>query len=490
LRCIQTWVKLNGEIKAEELRRDSKRRTFGLDASSIRQHLEGFLMQLPTDLANKPTFYVIRRIIVHLSLCAALTASVTVSANDLVTRAQEIHDRVITLDTHVDISADNFTAQTNYLTAPDTQVDIPRMEAGGLDAAFFIVYVGQGPLTDEGYASAYESAVEKFDAIHWLTQELAPERIGLALTPRDVREIASSGRKVALIGVENAYPVGLDIKNISRFAERGARYMSLAHNGHSQFSDSNTGEIREGGMRYGGLSELGRRAVVEMNRSGIMIDLSHPSKEATMQTMALSRAPVIASHSSARGLEDNPRNMDDEQLLALKANGGVIQTVAFRSYLNGKKHTAWRSEYDALMRKVGAEMDIEIVADRRQVFMMNADDRAEYLNSIKPVLTRMGAMKNAVSAPPVDVADFVNHIDYLVAKIGIDHVGISSDFDGGGGVEGWNDADETFNVTLELVKRGYSEAEIDKLWSGNLLRVMGQVQAVAKLIQNADSRPQ
>jgi microsomal dipeptidase-like Zn-dependent dipeptidase len=227
-----------------------------------------------------------------------------------------------------------------------------------------------------------------------------------------------------------------------------------------------------------------------MNRSGIMIDLSHPSKEATMQTMALSRAPVIASHSSARGLEDNPRNMDDEQLLALKANGGVIQTVAFRSYLNGKKHTAWRSEYDALMRKVGAEMDIEIVADRRQVFMMNADDRAEYLNSIKPVLTRMGAMKNAVSAPPVDVADFVNHIDYLVAKIGIDHVGISSDFDGGGGVEGWNDADETFNVTLELVKRGYSEAEIDKLWSGNLLRVMGQVQAVAKLIQNADSRPQ
>ena len=189
--------------------------------------------------------------------------------------------------------------------------------------------MGQGPLTDEGYAAAYEAAVAKFDAIHWMTSELAPERIGLAPKHQTMSgKLPRVGRKVALIGVENAYPVGLDIENIARFADRGARYMSLAHNGHSQFSDSNTGEIREGGMRHGGLSDLGRQAVAEMNRLGIMIDLSHPSKAATMQTIALSRAPVIASHSSARGLEDNPRNMDDEQLLALQANGGVIQTVA------------------------------------------------------------------------------------------------------------------------------------------------------------------
>ena len=433
-------------------------------------------------LNNKPNFAAehVVAIIVVAVLCLA---SPWVAADDLIARAQEIHKRVITLDTHVDISTDTFTDEVNYLTAPNTQVDLPRMEAGGLDAAFFIVYVGQGPLTDEGYATAYEAAVAKFDAIHWMTSELAPERIGLALTPDDVRQIAKSGRKVALIGVENAYPVGLDIENIARFADRGARYMSLAHNGHSQFSDSNTGEIREGGMRHGGLSDLGRQAVAEMNRLGIMIDLSHPSKAATMQTIALSRAPVIASHSSARGLEDNPRNMDDEQLLALQANGGVIQTVAFRSYLNSKKHAAWRGEYDALMRKVGAEMGIEVLVDWRQVYMMAPADRAEYLTSIEPVQARVAQMSNAISAPPVDVADFVDHIDYLVGKIGIDHVGISSDFDGGGGVQGWNDADETFNVTLELVKRGYSEAEIDKLWSGNLLRVFAQVQAVAKLIQ-------
>ena len=413
-------------------------------------------------------------------------------ADELVARAKKIHERVITLDTHVDISPDNFTPQTNYLTTPDTQVDLPRMEAGGLDAAFFIVYVGQGPLTEEGYAAAYKAAMEKFDAIHWMTEQLAPERIALALTAEEVRDIASSGRRVALIGVENAYPMGLDLANIARFAERGARYMSLAHNGHSQFSDSNTGEIREGGMRYGGLSELGRQAVVEMNRVGVMIDLSHPSKDATMQIMALSRAPVIASHSSARGLENNPRNMDDEQLLALKANGGVIQTVAFRSYLNGKKHAAWRTEYDALMRKVGAEMGIEVLADRRQVFMMNPSDRATYLDRIRPVRARVDELSNQMSAPPVDVADFVDHVDYLVTKIGVDHVGISSDFDGGGGVEGWNDADETFNVTLELVKRGYSEADVAKLWSGNLLRVLEEVQAVAKTLRREttiDSAP-
>tara|TARA_B100000575_G_scaffold294345_1_gene309659 strand:- start:1022 stop:2278 length:1257 start_codon:yes stop_codon:yes gene_type:complete len=413
-------------------------------------------------------------------------------ADELVARAKKIHERVITLDTHVDISPDNFTPQTNYLTTPDTQVDLPRMEAGGLDAAFFIVYVGQGPLTEEGYAAAYKAAMEKFDAIHWMTEQLAPERIALALTAEEVRDIASSGRRAALIGVENAYPMGLDLANIARFAERGARYMSLAHNGHSQFSDSNTGEIREGGMRYGGLSELGRQAVVEMNRVGVMIDLSHPSKDATMQIMALSRAPVIASHSSARGLENNPRNMDDEQLLALKANGGVIQTVAFRSYLNGKKHAAWRTEYDALMRKVGAEMGIEVLADRRQVFMMNPSDRATYLDRIRPVRARVDELSNQMSAPPVDVADFVDHVDYLVTKIGVDHVGISSDFDGGGGVEGWNDADETFNVTLELVKRGYSEAEVAKLWSGNLLRVLEEVQAVAKTLRRettTDSAP-
>ena len=419
---------------------------------------------------------------------ALFTISTTIHAEtgDLYSKAQAIHERVITLDTHVDISVDNFTPEKNYLQSLDTQVDLPSMDAGGLDAAFFVVYVGQGPLNQVGYETAYRSAMDKFTAIHWMTADLAPDRIGLALTPKDVHEIAASGRKVALIGVENAYPLGLDINNIRRFADRGARYMSLAHNGHSQFSDSNTGEIREGGMLYGGLSDLGRQAVAELNRWGVMIDLSHPSKAATLQTMELSRAPVIASHSSARGLEENPRNMDDEQLMALKANGGVIQAVAFRSYLNGKKHSAWQAKYDEILKEVGAEMAIDIVSDRRQIFMMQPEQRNQYIESIQPAIKRANELAPNISEPPVDVGDFVNHIDYLVDKIGIDHVGISSDFDGGGGVLGWDDADETFNVTLELVKRGYSEIEIEKVWSGNLLRVMQTVQEVAQTIQRED----
>ncbi|HET9372960.1 MAG TPA: membrane dipeptidase, partial [Vicinamibacterales bacterium] len=250
----------------------------------------------------------------------------------LVARARAIHDRVITLDTHDDISPNNFRPECNYTMRLTTQVNLPKMKEGGLDVSFMIVYVGQGPLTEEGYKNAYAQAVAKFDAVKALTSELAPNQIGLALTPADVRKIAASGRKVAVIGIENAYPVGTDLGRIKEFYDRGGRYMSLSHNGHSQFSDSNTGETNQQWM-HGGLSPLGKQAIAEMNRLGIMVDVSHPSKASMLQTVALSRAPIIASHSAVRALADVPRNMDDEMLMALKKNGGVIQTVAFSSYV-------------------------------------------------------------------------------------------------------------------------------------------------------------
>lgn len=388
----------------------------------------------------------------------------------LVARARAIHDRVITLDTHVDIDPGEFAGKAkNYTERLDSQVNLPKMEAGGLDAAFFIVYVGQGPLTNEGYQQAYAQAVEKFDAIHRLTKEIAPQRVGLALTADDVRSIAKSGRKVALIGVENAYPLGTDIRRVKEFYDRGGRYMSLAHNGHSQFADSNTGE-RDGKWLHNGLSDLGRQVIAELNRWGVMVDVSHPSKQANLQAMALSKAPVIASHSAARALADHSRNMDDEQLAALKKNGGVIQTVAFDSYVKIKPpDSPARSEALAALRK-----EFQTQGGGGNL----ADDvRAKFR-------ARMAEVDKAFPPPPrATVADFVNHIDYLVKKIGIDHVGIASDFDGGGGVEGWNSAEETFNVTLELVRRGYTEEQIGQLWSGNLLRVMDQVQQVARDIQ-------
>ncbi len=403
---------------------------------------------------------------------------------ELVTRARGIHDRVITLDTHDDINTTNFTADHNYTSDLDTQVNLPKMEEGGLDVAWFVVFTGQGELNDSGYARAYENAIDKFDAIHRLTEEIAPDRIELAYTSADVRRIAATGKKVAMIGIENAYPVGLDLSNIAKFQELGARYMSLAHNGHSQFADSNTGE-RDDVWLHDGLSELGRQALVEMNRVGIMVDISHPSRKAILDMMELTRAPVVASHSSARALNDVSRNLDDEQLTLVKENGGVVQTVAFRSYLHSAKNTANREANQALLSSIADERGFELL-DRGAIRALTEADRAAYDEGFAPIIAaaepRLAAEVDAV-APPVDVTDFVDHIDYLVNLIGLDHVGISSDFDGGGGIDGWDDASETFNVTLELVRRGYTEDQIGMLWSGNLLRVLDDVQRIAAEIQ-------
>jgi len=402
----------------------------------------------------------------------------------LVARAREIHDRVITLDTHNDFDPDNFTDAKNYTEDLDSQVTLPKMVKGGLDVSWLIVYTGQGELTEEGYAKAHGQAMVKFNAIHWLTKEKAPDQIELALTSDDVRRIHASGKKVAMIGVENGYPLGTDLANVKKFADLGARYLSLAHNGHSQLSDSNTGEADDKWL-HNGLSDLGKEAVRELNKWGIMVDVSHPSKKAIMDMLEISKAPLIASHSSARALCDHSRNLDDEQLEALKANGAVIQTVAFGTYVNAEKGKAYRDARNKLYESVAAEMGFTIIPWRERR-ALDDEARAAYRTKFNEVRKkaepRMAAEVDAM-ASPVNISDYVDHIDYLVKKIGIDHVGISSDFDGGGGVKGWNDASETFNVTLELVKRGYTEEQIGKMWSGNLLRVLDQVQAVAKEMQ-------
>jgi membrane dipeptidase len=450
---------------------------------------------------------------------AAAPAQAAPADDALIKKAHAIHDKVIALDTHNDISPTNFTAEVNYTQRLGTQVNLPKMVEGGLDASFFIVYVGQGPLTPEGYDAAYKEAVSKFDAVHRLTEQIAPDKIQLALTGADVRRINAAGKKVALIGVENGYPLGdneeVALKRVKEFYDRGARYMSLAHNGHSQLSDSNTGE-REG-WKWNGLSPLGKKVIAEMNRVGIMIDVSHPSKESMMQAVALSKAPIIASHSGVRALADVSRNMDDEQLLALKKNGGVIQVVAFNSYV--KTDSPERKQaLEALAKEFGLPPGTQLggrgggrggpagaggaaaagapaaapgagaaapggapaAAGGRQ-----GGGRANPLAQLSPekqaeLQTRLTALNEKFPAPArATVKDFVNHIDYAVKKIGIEHVGISSDFDGGGGIDGWNGADETFNVTLELVRRGYTEEQIGKMWSGNLLRVMDEVQKLA-----------
>ena len=363
-------------------------------------------------------------------------------------RAQLIHLKTTTLDTHNDIDVKNFTDSLNYSQNTDTQVNLPKMQAGALDVSWFIVYTKQGDLTPEGYKKAADNAQSKFDAIRRLTEIYAPTKIGLATSSKEVDSLRKISKKVAMIGVENAYPIGLDTASVKRYFDMGARYMSLAHNGHNQFSDSNTGEF-DNTEKHGGISALGKQIIEKMNYYGIMVDISHPSKEAIRQTIDHSKAPVIASHSSARALSDHPRNLDDEQLVWVKESGGVVQTVALAAFVNKEKAAAYKKAKDSILK---------------------IDPKAS-LETIKK------------STPPVNVSDFVDHIDYIKNKIGIDHVGISSDFDGGGGIEGWRDASQTYNITLELVRRGYSEQEIGKIWSGNLLRVLDRTQEVAKELQ-------
>lgn len=400
-------------------------------------------------------------------------------------KAKRIHETVITIDTHNDINVKNFTDSINYTQRLETQVNLPKMKEGGLDVTWLIVYTGQDTLTDEGYEKAKLNAMQKFEAIHKLCEEIAPDQIKLALTANDVRQIDSAGMKVAMIGVENAYPIGTDMSQFQTYYDLGARYISLAHNGHSQFSDSNTGEA-DNEWLHDGLSELGKEAVNEMNRLGIMIDVSHPSKTAMEQMIALSKAPIIASHSSARTLCDHSRNLDDEQLMLMKENGGVVQTVAFSSYLNTEKHEARAAYMKTVYEQVADSLGVDWY-ERSQLSSLTDAQKESFLENY-PKVVNIGKdlVKSRDDAPAaVNVDDFVNHIDYMVKLIGIDHVGISSDFDGGGGIEGWSDASETFNVTLELVERGYTEAEIAKLWGGNLLRVLDEVQAVAKEISKS-----
>jgi membrane dipeptidase len=385
------------------------------------------------------------------------------SISALLTQAETIHAAVITIDSHDDISFDFATDAVDPLNA-SRQVSLEKMHQGGLDVAFFIVYVGQSERTAENYAKAKADARTKFSAIHRMAEQMYPEQIEIAYSADDVERIREADKLVAAIGIENGFVIGQDLSLLETYHDLGARYITLAHNGHNDIADSAQHRPQYGDepTEHDGVSEFGAEVIAEMNRLGIMVDVSHISKAAALDAIRLSRAPVIASHSSVHALANHPRNMDDESLRALRDNGGVMQTVAFGGYVKIQP-VERREARDELWTAFGIDSlrDLpDLTPDQRRDFdLRSAEIDARW--------------------PPANLQDFVDHIDYTVELIGIDHVGISSDFDGGGGIVGWNDAGETFNVTLELVRRGYDQTEIEKLWGGNLLRVWREVEAVA-----------
>jgi membrane dipeptidase len=395
--------------------------------------------------------------VVPVAVIAACTAKSQPDAvQDIAERARAIQDSVITIDTHDDIPGNFATGEVDPLDAP-RQVNLSKMKDGGLDVAFFAVFVGQTPRTPENYEKAKAAAREKFDAIHRMAEKMYPGMIEIAYSPADVRRIHDGGKLVAAIGIENGYVIGKEVGLIQKYYDRGARYMTLAHTRNNDICDSSTDPD---GPEHHGLSAFGKKVVAEMNRVGMMVDVSHVSKECMMQATALSKAPVVASHSSTSALANVPRNMDDEQLEAVKKNGGVVQIVAFDSYVKAPAP-----------EKLG-------LTSRGAFRDMPADKRAMYDSEMAAIEKKW---------PKATLQEFVDHVDHAVKLIGIDHVGISSDFDGGGGVTGWNDASETRNVTAELVKRGYTTEQIRKLWGGNLLRVWSENDSLAAAARGSKS---
>ena len=393
--------------------------------------------------------------------------------DDLEARARAIHESVITIDTHDDIGYDFATPAVDPLNA-DRQVNLEKMRAGGLDAGFFIVFVGQTDRTPANYEAAQEGAMTKFEAIHRMAEELYPDQIEIAYSSSDVERIHGGGKLVAAIGIENGYVIGDDLGLLERYHSLGARYMTLAHSGHNDIADSSTPRegLGDSDEEHGGLSSFGEEVVTAMNRLGMMIDVSHISKNAAMQAIQASRAPVIASHSSVYEITNHARNMDDETLISLRDNGGVVQITAYPAYVKSRS-----PEYAAGLQELRANTGFPGGRGADSTEGMSSQDMFDYEQGVEDLALRF---------PPASVSDLVDHIDYAVTLIGIEHVGISSDFDGGGGVSGWNDASETFNVTLELVGRGYTDEQIRLLWGGNLLRVWQRAEGVAAQMQEGN----
>jgi membrane dipeptidase len=366
-----------------------------------------------------------------------------------------VHERIFTIDTHLDTPMRLFRKPADLSVRhspadPDGgDLDFPRMREGGLDAAFFAVYVQQGACTDSGRAGAAAAALGMLDMMDgWKTRYA--DRMAFAYSPDDAVRIAKTGRRAICIGMENGYPLGVDSTAVARFQARGVRYITLCHSRNNDLCDSATDP---GGPKWNGLSPLGESVVREMNRLGMLVDVSHISDSAFYDVLRSSRAPVIASHSCCRAVMDNPRNLTDDMLRALAARGGVAQINLCSFYLiRSEPDPRRQAALDSLTRCYG-EWD-----------QVPADHRSAYEDARNAVISRF-------PAPRASIADLVNHIDHAVRVAGIDHVGIGSDFDGGAGLSDCPDVSGFPGVTAELLRRGYSEKEIAKIWGGNFMRV-------------------
>jgi len=357
------------------------------------------------------------------------------SEEKIFSQAEKIHSSVLTVDTHCDTPME-FTDPTFDLGVKHDEgcVDFPRMQEGGLHAEFFAVFTGQGPRNDSTFNVVHQKALDIFKAIHKNVDKNS-SLSGIATSPDDAYRLKKEGKIAAFIGVENGYPIGKDLSRIKQYYDQGARYITLAHTKNNDICDSSTDPS---GAENDGLSMFGTQVVKEMNKLGMMVDVSHISDKSFFDVLKVTNAPVIASHSSCRALCGSPRNLSDDMLLALKENGGVIQICILGNYL---KTPEPNPELDSRLKDLQSRYgDYNTLSDSLKKVV-----RKEYKNIQKTY------------EKPATVKDVVDHIDHVVQVIGIDYVGIGTDFDGGGGVDGCRNASEMKNITIELLHRGYSK---------------------------------
>ena len=392
---------------------------------------------------------------------AALLAG-PASAQAVPKKVQQLHQKLLTLDSHLDTPASldlpGWSIDEEHDVHLDyTQVDLPRMKKGGLDGGFWAIYTSQGPLTVEGFHKARDFAILRGVSIRQMVAA-DPANFALALEAKDAAPIAAAGKRVVYMSIENAYPLGEDVSLLQTFYDMGVRVVGFAHFAHNQFADSSTDPSKK--PRYGGLSPLGKELLKEMNRLGVVPDASHSSDQVLDDLLALSTTPVLLTHSGCKAIYDHPRNIDDDHLKALAAKGGVIQMNAYGSYLKASKPNPERQ------KAMGA-----LFASLREGGAITAEKRAELL-ARRQEIDRL--------YPETDRAtfdDFMTHMLHALKVVGPDHVGIGADWDGGGGVVGMEDVVDLPRITDALLKAGYSEADVQKIWSGNVLRVLAAAEA-------------
>lgn len=397
------------------------------------------------------------KLFITVSLVISLLTGCGSNELKLAKRADKIHASILTIDTHCDTPLEFSNGEFDLGKMHEEGcVDFPRMEAGGLDAIFFAVFTGQGPRNDSIFDRVHLEALKILNAIHENVDNNSAVA-GIALTADDGYRLKKAGRIAAYIGVENGYPIGKDISRIKQYYDLGARYITLAHSKNNDICDSSTDPS---GMESNGLTRLGSDVVGEMNRLGMIVDISHISDKSFYDVLQVTKSPVMASHSSCRALCGSPRNLSDDMLLALKENGGVIQICILSDYLKTPEpNPEMETKIKELKEKYG---EYNTLTDDVKKIV-----RKEY-KDIKERYEKLASVK-----------DVVDHIDHVVQVIGIDYVGIGSDFDGGGGVEGCKTVAEMKNITIELLRRGYTKSDIKKIWGGNFMRVFRKVEELA-----------